>query len=56
MERRETDDVKLFFKQLINFIENYITQTIINQDLNTLLDRKKFQVIRKTIKKEVIVF
>ncbi len=56
MERRETDDVKLFFKQLINFIEKYITQTIINQDLNTLLDRKKFQVIRKTIKKEVIVF
>ncbi len=55
IERRETNDIKLFFKQLINFIERYITQTVINQDLNTLLDRKKFQVIRKTIKKEVIV-
>jgi len=55
MERRGIDDIKLFFKQLINFINQNITQTIINQDLNTLLDRKKFQSIRKTIKNEVIV-
>ena len=55
MERRGIDDIKLFFKQLIHFINKNITQTIINQDLNTLLSRKKFQSIRKTIKNEVIV-
>ncbi len=55
MERRGIKDVKLFFIQLINFIKQNITQTIINQDLNTLLDRKKFQSIRKTIKNEVTV-
>ncbi len=54
-ERRGIDDIKLFFKQLINFINKNVTQTIINQDLNTLLNRKKFQSIRKTIKNEVIV-
>ena len=56
IERRGINDVKLFFRQLINFIKQNITQTTINQDLNTLLDRKKFQLIRKTIKNEVIVF
>ncbi|MDA3941130.1 MAG: nucleotidyl transferase AbiEii/AbiGii toxin family protein [Spirochaetia bacterium] len=55
MERRGIDDIKLFFNDLVNFINKKITQTIINQDLNTLLDRKKFQSIRKTIKNEVIV-
>ena len=56
MERRKTDNIKLFFKQLIAFINDNITQTIINQDMNTLVDNKKFQSIRKTIKKEVIIF
>ena len=55
MERRGIDDIKLFFQELINFIKKNITQTIINQDLNSLLDRKKFQSIRQTIKNEVIV-
>lgn len=45
-----------FIKALIEFIKKEITQTIIDQDLNTLLEPKKFQQIRKSLKQESLVF
>ncbi len=45
-----------YFKKLSKFIENKVTQTIINQDLNTLLAYDKFKKIRKTLKNETLMF
>ncbi|MEK7560763.1 MAG: nucleotidyl transferase AbiEii/AbiGii toxin family protein [Patescibacteria group bacterium] len=45
-----------FFADLITFIENHITEQIINQDLNTLLPYERFSRIRKTLKQETLMF
>ena len=45
-----------YFKELIVFIKEKITQKIIDQDLNFLLPSKEFQVIRKTLKTETLMF
>lgn len=45
-----------FMKKLRNFIEEHITQTVIDQDLNVLLSPKQFHKIRKTLKQEVLMF
>jgi len=52
--RRQT--LTAFLKQLIKFIEEEITQTVIDQDINILLRPDKFQKIRKVIKPEVLMF
>ena len=52
-ERRQTD-ANSYLRYLIEFVEDKLTQTIINQDLNFLLDYKKFKAIRKTLKAETI--
>jgi predicted nucleotidyltransferase component of viral defense system len=39
---------------LISFIDKNITQTTLDQDLNTLLSPKKFQSVRKTLKMETL--
>ncbi len=54
-ERRKNDDIPFFLKQLIHFIEEKITETVINQDLNVLLPYKTFNAIRKTLKSETIL-
>lgn len=54
-ERRGTE-VEDFFEELIDFIEQKVTQTIINQDLNTILPKEKFSQIRKVIKNETLTF
>ncbi len=54
-ERRKTT-VENFIKDLINFIEKNITLTVIDQDLNVLLDSKQFQRIRKHLKIETLMF
>jgi len=46
---------KDYLKKLHEFIEKNMTQTIINQDLNTLLEKKKFNLIRKNLKPEVLM-
>lgn len=43
-----------YLADLINFIENHLTQTIINEDLNTLLIPETFQKIRKNLKQETL--
>ena len=55
IERRNKDLIS-FFQELINFIEKKINQTIINQDINSLLLPDKFQKIRKVLKKETLMF
>ena len=45
-----------FLKELILFIEQKITQTIINQDLNTILPKEKFSQIREVLKNETLTF
>jgi len=45
---------KDYFKQLIIFIKKYITNTIIDQDLNILLHGEMFKKVRNVLKQEVI--
>jgi predicted nucleotidyltransferase component of viral defense system len=45
-----------FFGELIGFVEKYITNEIISQDLNTLLPYDAFSRIRKTLKQETLMF
>lgn len=55
IERRNSD-VKSFFEKLAEFIEKYVTTTLIDQDLNTLLEHGQFQKIRKNLKQETLMF
>jgi hypothetical protein len=45
---------KDYLEKLIGFIKDNVTQTIINEDLNTLLPLKQFQQIRKILLPETI--
>ena len=54
-ERRNITDIKIYFKELIDFIDRNITEKIITQDLNMLLPYKKFSMIRKVLKSETIM-
>jgi len=55
-ERRAVKDLKIFFQQLIEFVQKNITQELIDQDINFLLLPEKFRKIRKVIKDEVLIF
>lgn len=56
IHERTGKDTLQFFTDLIAFIEQYITDNIINQDLNTLLPYEKFSRIRKILKRETLMF
>lgn len=56
IEERMKIDVESYIKMLIDFIEKEITETILTQDLSTLLPNDRFQKIRKTLKSEVLIF
>jgi Nucleotidyl transferase AbiEii toxin, Type IV TA system len=45
-----------YFEKLTCFIRDHITQTILNEDLNTLLPPAKFQQIRKILLPETLSF
>ncbi|KKU03317.1 MAG: hypothetical protein UX99_C0016G0017 [Candidatus Amesbacteria bacterium GW2011_GWB1_47_26] len=45
-----------YLKKLAGFITDRVTETVINQDLNTLLTADKFQKIRKVLKTETLMF
>ncbi|MDA1208666.1 MAG: nucleotidyl transferase AbiEii/AbiGii toxin family protein [bacterium] len=55
IEERAGVPIQTFFGQLAQFIEKHVTQTIIDQDLNTLLDEKEFQRIRTSLKQETLM-
>ena len=54
IKERRGVEVGDFLEELIDFIEQKITQTTINQDLNTILPKEKFGQIRKVIKNETL--
>ena len=43
-----------YLKKLSEFIKKHVTQTIVNEDLNTLLPHKQFQQIRKILIPETL--
>lgn len=45
-----------YLKNLANFIKKHVTQTIINEDLNTLLPNKQFQQVRKVLIPETLAW
>lgn len=54
IKKRTGLHVKQYLKNLLEFIEEKVTQTDINEDLNTLLAPHKFRAIRKSLKTEVV--
>ncbi|MDA3839500.1 MAG: nucleotidyl transferase AbiEii/AbiGii toxin family protein [Patescibacteria group bacterium] len=55
--KERTDlELKAFFLKLEKFIKEKITDKIISQDLNMLVDYEKFKTIRKTLKIETLMF
>lgn len=55
IEERTGKDYAQYFRDLISFIKDNVTQNVINQDLNFLLPYEKFSTIRKTLKIETLV-
>ncbi|MFA5644542.1 MAG: nucleotidyl transferase AbiEii/AbiGii toxin family protein [Patescibacteria group bacterium] len=45
-----------FFKELSLFISEHITETILNQDLNSLIPYERFNKLRKVLKRETLMF
>ena len=56
IEDRRKTSVATYLKELETFIAEKVTQTVIDQDLNTLLSADGFQKIRKVIKPQVLTF
>lgn len=53
LERRGTT-VAQFLRELVEFIDAHMTQTVLQQDLNPLLDPRSFQRIKKTIRQKIL--
>jgi len=47
-------DPREYFVEMILFIKKHVTQTIINEDLNSLLSNRKFQQVRKILIPETL--
>ena len=56
IEERTGKKTIFYLKELADFIENKVTDRIITQDLNFLLPQEKFQLVRKVLKKETVMF
>ncbi len=54
IEERTGMSDRAYFKELIEFIRKNVNQTLINEDLNSLLPIKKFQQIRKILIPETL--
>jgi len=55
-ERRNIGSTKQYLEESVCFIEEHITQRVIDQDLNVLLTPSSFRAVRKTLKRETILF
>lgn len=55
IEERTDQSAISYLKDLHDFIQNKVTQKIIDQDLNFLLDNDDFQAIRKSLKQETLM-
>lgn len=56
IEERTHRTVCAYFASLIEFIQKHVTQTIVNEDLNTLLPPDRFREIRKVLLPETLHF
>jgi len=56
IEERTGMKLKEFLENLIKFIEDRVTLTIVSQDLNTLLPYDKFEAVRKILISETLMF
>ena len=54
IEKRTNVTTKQYLKNLAEFVEEKVTQTIINEDLNPLLSPERFRTVRKSLKIEVL--
>jgi predicted nucleotidyltransferase component of viral defense system len=45
-----------FLKKLSLFIDEHVNETILNQDLNSLIPYEKFNKLRKVLKRETLMF
>lgn len=54
IKERRGVEVFQYLEKLIEFIKQHVTQTVINQDLNTILTPDKFSQIRQTLKTETL--
>jgi len=45
-----------FLQKLMSFVQEHITQTVIDEDLNTLLSNSQFNSVRKVLKIETLKF
>lgn len=56
IEERTSLSAKIYLDKLKKFIQEKITERIVNEDLNTLLTPDKFERIRKNLKTETLGF
>lgn len=56
IEERRKKTALNYFIELKNFIEKKVTNNILDEDLNVLLEYEKFTKIRKYLKQEVLFF
>ena len=55
IEERTGMSAKKYLERALEFLEKKITQTIIDQDLNTLLPPKEFRHIRESLQRETVM-
>lgn len=56
IEERRGVEVNVYLKQLLEFVEDKVTETVITQDLGVLLSGDKLAQVRKGLKSEVLMF
>jgi len=56
IEERTGKKASVFIRSLREFVDKKVTQTVIDQDLNTLLPPERFNKIRGVLKREVVMF
>ncbi|MDP2861021.1 MAG: nucleotidyl transferase AbiEii/AbiGii toxin family protein [bacterium] len=56
IEERTEKTVKAFLQELIAFVEEKVSQRLLEEDLNTLLLPEVFQKIRRNLKTETLMF
>ncbi len=54
IEERRGVATKKYLEQLIDFIQNNITEKTLTEDLNSLLTPKQFSLLRKVLKRETL--
>jgi predicted nucleotidyltransferase component of viral defense system len=55
IQERTSQNKNQFIKSLISFIEDRVTQKVIDEDLNSLVPYKEFKVLRKGLRKDVLM-